>query len=240
MPKPDLSELVVADAAELRSWLTEHHASSPGVWLALTRKGGRQTSLTWQEAVDEGLCFGWIDGQGRKRDDETSWIRYTPRGPRSMWSQRNVENVARLEEAGRMTAAGRAAVDAAKADGRWERAYAPPSEAVPPADLLAAIAAVPAAQAMYDVLTKTNRYALTHRLMAVKRAETRERKIGELVAMLARHESPHPQRARPADPAPGQSALVLDGVADPPCGAGDISEGSAWRSCSAGSDHSGG
>ena len=194
----ELPELVVADAAELRAWLTEHAADSPGVWLALTRKGGGTTSLTWQQAVDEGLCFGWIDGQGRKRDEHTSSVRFTPRSRRSMWSQRNVENVARLEALGRMTPAGRAAVEAAQADGRWERAYAPPSEAEVPADLLAAVAAVPEAQAMFEVLTSTNRFALIHRLGAVKRAETRQRKIAEFVAMLARHETPHPQKARPS------------------------------------------
>ncbi|MCW2681060.1 MAG: hypothetical protein JWM62_2461 [Frankiales bacterium] len=199
MAAVELDELVVPDTGALREWLAVHHSTSPGVWLALARKGSRTTTLTWQEAVDEALCVGWIDGQGRKRDDETSSIRYTPRGSRSMWSQRNVENVARLEAAGRMTAAGRAAVEAAKADGRWGRAYAPSSEAEVPADLLAAVAAAPEAQAMFDVLTKTNRYALTHRLGAVKRAETRERKIVEFVAMLARHESPHPQKARPPE-----------------------------------------
>ena len=193
----DLPELVVPDARALRAWLAEHAATSPGVWLALARKGRSTTTLTWQEAVDEALCVGWIDGQGRKRDEETSSIRFTPRGRRSMWSRRNVENVARLEQAGRMTDVGRAAVDAAKADGRWDRAYAPPSEAQVPEDLLAAIADVPAAQAMFDVLTKTNRYALVHRLGAVKKQETRARKIGEFVAMLARHEAPHPQKARP-------------------------------------------
>jgi uncharacterized protein YdeI (YjbR/CyaY-like superfamily) len=108
--------------------------------------------------------------------------------------------VARLEEQGRMLPAGRAAVQAAQADGRWAAAYAPPSEAEVPADLLVAIAADPAAQAMFDVLTKTNRFALIYRVNAVKRAETRERKIGELVAMLARHETIHPQKARPASP----------------------------------------
>ena len=192
-----LDELVVPDAAALRAWLHEHAASSPGVWLALARKGGTTTTLTWQQAVDEALCFGWIDGQGRKRDEQTSSIRYTPRGARSMWSRRNVENVARLEAAGLMTDAGRAAVEAARADGRWDRAYAPPSEAEVPEDLLAAIADVPAAQAMFDVLTKTNRYALVHRLGAVKKAETRERKIAQFVEMLARHEAPHPQKAKP-------------------------------------------
>jgi uncharacterized protein YdeI (YjbR/CyaY-like superfamily) len=193
----ELDELVVADAAALRAWLAANHTTSPGVWLALTKKGGTVTTLTWQEAVDEALCVGWIDGQGRRRDEMTSWVRYTPRGARSIWSQRNVANFERLEAEGRVLPAGRAAADAAKADGRWAAAYAPPSEAVVPDDLLAAIAAVPAAQAMFDVLTKTNRYALIHRLGSVRRPETRARKIEEFVAMLARHESPHPQKARP-------------------------------------------
>ncbi|MET8261312.1 YdeI family protein [Micromonospora sp. NPDC005553] len=198
MTSAELDELIVADADALRVWLSAHHATSPGVWLALTRKGGTVTTLTWQQTVDEGLCFGWIDGQARKRDEESSWIRFTPRRARSSWSQRNVANVARLEEQGRMQPSGRAAVDAAKADGRWAAAYAPPSEAEVPADLLAAIAAEPAAQAMLDVLTKANRFALIHRLNAVKRIETRERKIGEFVAMLARHETFYPQKARPS------------------------------------------
>ncbi len=198
MGAPELDELVVADADELREWLRVHHTTSPGVWLALTRKGGTVTTLTWQQAVDEGLCVGWIDGQGRKRDDETSSIRYTPRGPRSSWSKRNVGHVARLEAEGRMLPAGRAAVAAAQADGRWAAAYAPPSESEVPDDLAAAVAANPAAQAMFDVLTKTNRFTLVHRLGAVKRAETRERKIAEFVEMLARHETPYPQKARPS------------------------------------------
>ncbi|MGC4784883.1 YdeI/OmpD-associated family protein [Micromonospora zamorensis] len=202
MAGADLDELIVADGDGLRAWLLANHATSPGIWLALARKGGTVTTLTWQQAVDEGLCFGWIDGQARKRDQESSWIRFTPRRPRSSWSQRNVANVARLEEQGRMLPPGRAAVDAAKADGRWAAAYAPPSEAEVPADLLAAIAADPAAQAMLDVLTKANRFALIHRLNGVKRAETRERKIREFVAMLARHETFYPQKARPADPPP--------------------------------------
>ena len=198
MAKAELEHLVVDDEISLRQWLVENHESSPGVWLALTRKGGTVTRLTWQQAVDQGLCFGWIDGQGAKRDDETSSIRYTPRGRKSMWSQRNVANVERLEAAGLMQPAGRAAVDAAKADGRWDAAYAPVSEAEVPDDLAAAIAADPAAQAMLDVLTKTNRFSIIYRVESVKRAETRERKIREVVAMLARGETPHPQRARPA------------------------------------------
>jgi uncharacterized protein YdeI (YjbR/CyaY-like superfamily) len=202
MAARDLDELVLANADELREWLRLNHATSPGVWLALTRKGGTVTTVTWQQAVDEALCVGWIDGQGRKRDDDTSSIRYTPRGPRSMWSRRNVGHVARLEAEGRMLPAGRAAVAAAQADGRWEAAYAPPSESEVPSDLATAVSANPAAQAMFDVLTRTNRYALIHRLGAVKRAETRERKIAEYVEMLARHQTPYPQKARPDhDPA---------------------------------------
>ncbi|MEU8333224.1 YdeI/OmpD-associated family protein [Micromonospora sp. NPDC048839] len=210
MVSPELDELIVADNAALRAWLSANHATSPGVWLALAKKGGTVTTLTWQQAVDEALCFGWIDGQARKRDQESSWIRFTPRRARSAWSQRNVSHVARLEAAGLMLPSGRAAVEAAKADGRWSAAYAPPSEAEVPADLLAAIAADPAAQAMFDVLTKTNRFALIHRLNAVKRVQTRERKIAEFVAMLARHETIHPQKARPAAAEAGGDTLASD------------------------------
>jgi uncharacterized protein YdeI (YjbR/CyaY-like superfamily) len=198
--RAELGELIVADAGALRAWLLSNHGTSTGVWLALGRKGGTVTTLTWQQAVDEALCFGWIDGQARKGDQDISWIRFTPRTARSSWSQRNVGHVARLEAQGRMLLPGRVAVEAAKADGRWAAAYAPPSEAEAPADLIAAIAADPAAQAMFDVLTKTNRFALIHRINAVKRAQTRERKISEFVAMLARHETIYPQKARPANP----------------------------------------
>jgi uncharacterized protein YdeI (YjbR/CyaY-like superfamily) len=200
MARAELDELIVADAEALRAWLLRNHATSTGVWLALGRKGGTVTTLTWQQTVDEALCFGWIDGQARKGDQDISWIRFTPRTARSSWSQRNVAHVARLETQGRMLPPGRAAVEAAQADGRWAAAYAPPSEAEVPADLVAAIAADPAAQAMFDVLTKTNRFALIYRVNAVKRAQTRERKISEFVAMLARHETIYPQKARPATP----------------------------------------
>ena len=193
----ELPELLRPDAAAWRAWLLEHHTSSPGVWLVLHKQGGAVTSLTYTDAVEEALCFGWIDGQAKKRDDETYLQRMTPRGARSAWSARNVERVARLEREGRMQEAGRAAVDAAKADGRWDRAYEGPATATVPPDLAHAVAANPEAQAMFEVLTSTNRYALIHRLGAVKRAETRERKIREFVEMLARHETPYPQRRKP-------------------------------------------
>src|SRR3954469_4702794 len=106
MAGAELDELVVADAEALRAWLSANHATSSGVWLALTRKGGTVTTLTWQQAVDEALCFGWIDGQARRHDEQMSWIRFTPRRSRSSWSRRNVGHVARLEEQGLMMPAG--------------------------------------------------------------------------------------------------------------------------------------
>ncbi|MEZ2390361.1 YdeI family protein [bacterium RCC_150] len=193
----DLEELLVKDAAEWRSWLEKNGADSPGVWLVLHKKGGNVTELDYAAALDEALCFGWIDGQGRRRDDESVYQRMTRRGPRSPWSKRNVGHVARLEAEGKMTAAGRAAVESAKADGRWDTAYLGQADAEVPEDLAAAIAAVPAAQAMFDVLTSVNRYALIYRTNSVKRPETRAKKIAGFVEMLARHETVYPQKKRP-------------------------------------------
>jgi uncharacterized protein YdeI (YjbR/CyaY-like superfamily) len=196
----ELPELLLPDAAAWRAWLLEHHATSPGVWLVLTRKGGTTTALDYAAALDEALCFGWIDGQVRRRDEQTTFQRTTPRGPRSRWSARNVGHVERLINEGRMTPAGLAAVEAARADGRWDAAYDGPAAAQTPPDLLAAIAAVPEAQATYDVLTSQNRYALYHRLTAVKSAEARKRRIEAFVDMLARGETPYPQkRSAPSD-----------------------------------------
>lgn len=199
----ELEELLVKDAAAWRAWLERHHADSPGVWLVLHKKGGSVTELDYEAALQEALCFGWIDGQGRRRDAETSFQRMTHRGPKSVWSARNVERIGRLEAAGRMAPAGRAAVESAKADGRWEAAYSGQASAEVPEDLAAAIAAEPRAQAMFDVLTSVNRYALIYRTNAVKQPATRERKIAGFVEMLARHETPYPQKRRPD---PGLSA----------------------------------
>lgn len=193
----DLDELVLPDATAWRAWLAEHHATSPGVWLVLHKKGGDVTALTYDGALEEALCYGWIDGLARRRDDGSYRQRWTPRRPTSAWSARNVGIVGRLENEGRMQAAGRAAVKAAKVDGRWERAYAGPATAEVPADLAEAIAADPAAQSMFEVLTATNRFAIIHRVTSVKKADTRARKIAEFVAMLGRHETPYPQKRRP-------------------------------------------
>jgi uncharacterized protein YdeI (YjbR/CyaY-like superfamily) len=191
----ELPELLVPDPAGLRHWLEQHHATSPGVRLVLTKKGGADTTVTWASAVEELLCFGWIDGQAGKRDEGSYTVRVTPRRPKGAWSLRNVGLVAALEEQGRMTDAGRAAVEAARRDGRWDAAYAGPATRQAPDDLAAAIAAEPNAQAMYDVLTSANRFAVIHRVESMKRAESRARKITEMVDMLARGETPQPQRA---------------------------------------------
>ena len=190
-------ELLLPDAAAWRSWLEANHATVPAVWLVLTRKGGTVTALDYAGALDEALCFGWIDGQTRRRDDESTFQRWTPRGPRSRWSVINIGHVERLRAEGRMTPAGMAAVEAAQADGRWEAAYAGPASAETPPDLVAALAANPAAQAMFDVLTSQNRYALYHRLTGIKTEAARERRVEEFVAMLARGETIYPQKRRP-------------------------------------------
>ena len=195
----ELPELLLPDATVWRAWLQANHASSPGVWLVLHRKGGAITSLTYEQAVLEALCFGWIDGQAARRDEQSYRQRMTRRTPRSPWSQHNVERVARLEREGRMTPAGRAAVDAAKADGRWAHAYAGPEAMEVPEDLGAALAASPAARAAFDSLSSTNRYAILYRTHTAKRAETRARRIAEFVAMLERGETVYPQRRSVTD-----------------------------------------
>ncbi|MEA5454929.1 YdeI/OmpD-associated family protein [Sinomonas sp. JGH33] len=194
---PDLPELLVADEHAWRAWLAENHATSRGVWLVQHKKGGSVTELTFEQALDHALCFGWVDGQIGRRDEGSYVTRFTPRGPKSKWSQRNVENIERLEAAGLMTDPGRAVVDSAKSDGRWEAAYAGQATAEVPGDLADAIAADPEAQAMFDVLTSVNRYSLIYRTQAAKKPETRARKIAEFVEMLARHETIYPQKKKP-------------------------------------------
>jgi uncharacterized protein YdeI (YjbR/CyaY-like superfamily) len=191
----ELPELIVADAAAWRAWLLDNNGSPSGVWLALAKKGtSSPTSLTYAEALDEALCFGWIDGQVRRHDERTFRQRFTPRRTRSRWSARNVAHVERLLAEGRMQPAGLAAVEAAQADGRWEAAYEGQAKMTTPADLAAALAAEPRARAMFEILTSQNRYAILYRLESATRPESRARSIDRFVAMLARGETLHPQR----------------------------------------------
>jgi uncharacterized protein YdeI (YjbR/CyaY-like superfamily) len=181
------------DSAAFERWLEQHHASEPEVWIKLHKVGSGLPSITAKAAIDVALCWGWIDAI-RKTFDERSFLqRYTPRGRRSVWSQINVDNVARLIAAGRMTAHGLAHVEAAKADGRWARAYAAGSAFAIPADLQAAIDADPAACAMLATLSAQNRFALAFRVHHMKTDAGRRRKIEGFVAMLRRGETIYPQ-----------------------------------------------
>ena len=191
-------ELLIADAAAWHAWLAGNHATSPGVRLVLAKKGATEpTRLTYDEALPEALCFGWIDGHLTQRDNLTYRVRFTPRRARSSWSQRNVETAERLIADGRMQPAGLAEVKRAQADGRWERAYGGSASIEVPADLRDALAASPRAQAMWDVLTRTNRFAVLYRVHEAKRAETRARRVRQYVEMLARGDTPYPQKRKP-------------------------------------------
>jgi uncharacterized protein YdeI (YjbR/CyaY-like superfamily) len=191
----ELPELIVRDAAAWRAWLEKHHADKTGVWLVLAKKGTEMpTSLTYDQALEEALCHGWIDGQAGRRDQATYRQRFTPRRPRSSWSKRNTDIAERLRAEGRMHSAGHAEVERAKADGRWEAAYAGPASIEVPPDLAEALAAEPRAQAMFEGLNSQNRYAILYRIATAKRADTRKRRIEQFVTMLARGETVHPQK----------------------------------------------
>jgi uncharacterized protein YdeI (YjbR/CyaY-like superfamily) len=191
----ELPELVLADAGAWRAWLGEHHDDPTGVWLVLAKgKTTRPTSVTYDQALDEALCHGWIDGQVGRRDEATYRQRFTPRRARSAWSARNVVIATRLTEDGRMHARGLAEIERARADGRWDAAYAGQAASEVPADLAEALAAQPRARAMFDILTSQNRYAILYRIGNAKRAETRANRVAQFVAMLARGETVHPQR----------------------------------------------
>ena len=191
--KAELPELLLPDAPAWRAWLEENHASSPGVWLIEHKKGGTTTQLTYAQALDEALCFGWIDGQAKSRDEHSYLQRFTPRGPRSIWSVRNQGHIERLRAEGRMREAGERAVAAAQADGRWERAYSGPANAEMPPELLAAIEADDAALATFRTLSSQNRYAMIFRLSQLKTDAAKERNITKFVLMLARGETLYPQ-----------------------------------------------
>jgi len=191
----ELPELVVPDARAWREWLGEHHDESPGVWLVLAKKGASEpTSLTYEQALEEALCHSWIDGQVGRRDDATYRQRFTPRRRRSAWSQRNATIAERLLAEGRMHAAGIEEIERAKADGRWQTAYAGSASIEVPPDLTRALTAEPKAQATFERLSRKNRYAILYRIATAKRADTRTRRIQQFVAMLARGETPYPQR----------------------------------------------
>ena len=190
-PPADYPIALFPDQDAWTAWLEAHHATERGVWLRLAKKASALRSLSYAEALDSALCYGWIDGQ-KKGFDADSWLqKFTPRGKRSVWSKINRDHVERLTAEGRMRPAGRAAVDAAKADGRWERAYDSARTATVPDALQAALDASPAASAAFAALNGANRYAVLYRVQNAVKPETRARRIAELVAMLERGEKIH-------------------------------------------------
>ncbi|HYJ29683.1 MAG TPA: YdeI/OmpD-associated family protein [Allosphingosinicella sp.] len=181
--------MAFTDSATLEAWLGEQPRGSAGMWLKLAKKGSGVASVSKAEAVDAALCHGWIDGQ-LDRYDEASWlVRFTPRRARSKWSLVNRERSETLIAEGRMRAAGRAEIEAAKADGRWADAYPPHSRAEPPPELRAALDASPKAAAFFATLKGANRYGLIYRVLDAKRPETRTNRIAQFVAMLERGET---------------------------------------------------
>lgn len=192
-------EFKTADA--FYDWLGKNHDRADEIWIKIHKVGSGLKSITPKEAIDAVLCWGWIDAI-RKGFDETSYLqRYTPRGAKSVWSKINVDNVARLGVEGRMTEHGLKHVDAAKADGRWDRAYGSGKDMAIPDDLQAAIDAEPAAKAMLARLTAQNRFALAFRVHNMKTEAGRRKKIESFVAMLQRGETIYPQKA-PAEKSP--------------------------------------
>jgi uncharacterized protein YdeI (YjbR/CyaY-like superfamily) len=182
---PQLETLEFSDPAAWETWLIEHHGDSPGVWLRIARKSAAITTVAYPEVLDAAICHGWIDGQ-RKSLDETYFLqRFTPRGPRSKWSQMNRDKALELIDAGRMQAAGQAQVRAAQADGRWDAAYAPQSQASIPEDFQRALDRNPKARDFFASLTGSRRYAFLYRLHHVRAPTRRAQRIADYIVRLS-------------------------------------------------------
>jgi uncharacterized protein YdeI (YjbR/CyaY-like superfamily) len=172
-------------------WLTENHGSSLGLWLQLAKKGADVPSVSYEEAIEIALCFGWIDGQ-KKAHDEQFWLqKFTRRSDKSVWSKINKDKALALIEAGKMKPSGLLEVERAKSDGRWDAAYDSASKAAVPDDFQSALDSNPRARDFFETLDSRNRYAILFRIQTVRKAETRVKKIAQFVQMLTRHEKLH-------------------------------------------------
>ena len=189
MPEPDQTRIhAFENSAAFWQWLECNHAAEPEVWVKVFKNGSGQKTISWNEAVVEALCWGWIDGVKKPFDDQAYLQRFTPRKKGSNWSKRNREHVERLIAEGRMQAPGLAHVRAAQADGRWDAAYAPASEMTVPEDFLAALAQRPAAQAFFETLNRQNLYAIAYRLQTARKPETRQKRFERFLTMLEKGE----------------------------------------------------
>jgi uncharacterized protein YdeI (YjbR/CyaY-like superfamily) len=198
MMRDELPLLTFPDATTFDSWLTDQPDDAAGAWLRFAKKGAPEQTISKSDAIDCALVHGWVDGQLGRVDGYYFKTRFTPRKPRSAWSQVNCQRVDRLLIAGRMKPKGQAQIDRAKADGRWAAAYAPQSRASPDDDLEAALDAEPSARALFDTLDSANRYSVLYRVHQAKTPEKRAAKIAEMVAKLARGETFHPRRGQTA------------------------------------------
>lgn len=190
--KPDLPILTFSSPDDFTSWLAEHHKASPGIWMRLFKIKSGVPTITYAEALDVALCYGWIDGQKKSYDTE-SWLqKFTPRRRKSIWSQRNREHVERLQKSGLMQPAGIQEVEAAKADGRWEQAYESAGNMTVPADFLKELAKDKKAEAFFKTLNKTNLYSIVWRLQTAKKPETRNKRMKAILEMLKKGEKFHP------------------------------------------------
>lgn len=192
MPRDDLPVLEFGSQAAWESWLDAHHAAAPGAWLKIAKKGSGAETVSYAEALEAAICYGWIDGQ-KDRLDDVHWLqRFTPRKPRGRWSRINTDQATELIKAGRMRPAGQREVELAQADGRWEAAYEGQRAMTVPGDLERELAGNEAAREFFATLSGVNRYAILYRIGSVKRPETRARKIAQYVAMLAEHKTLYP------------------------------------------------
>jgi uncharacterized protein YdeI (YjbR/CyaY-like superfamily) len=189
--KDDLPILQFDDQAAWADWLERHHADAGGAWLKLAKKGRGVTTVTYGEALEEALCYGWIDGQVARHDESFYLQRFTPRRPRSKWSANNRDKVELLIAEGRMKPSGLKAIESAKADGRWDAAYPAQSAATVPDDLQQALDEHPEAKAFFETLSSQNRYSFLLRLHNVKRPETRAKRIATYIEMLSEHRTFH-------------------------------------------------
>jgi uncharacterized protein YdeI (YjbR/CyaY-like superfamily) len=182
--KPEYKIITFKDSATWRRWLDENHAKTDGVWVKLYKKASGTPTVTYAEALDEALCYGWIDGQKRGYDEESFLQKFTPRRTKSMWSKRNIEHIQRLTEQGLMMPAGIAEAERAKEDGRWAAAYDTPSEMAIPDEFLAELKKHPVAEKFFATLNKANTYAIAWRLQTAKTEETRKRRQDKIIALL--------------------------------------------------------
>jgi uncharacterized protein YdeI (YjbR/CyaY-like superfamily) len=184
--------ILFQDQKAWEAWLAGNFDSSAGVWLRLARKSAELQSVTYPEAVEVALCYGWIDSQGKGYDEESHLQKFTPRGPKSVWSKINRAKALDLIEKGRMQPAGLAAIQTARENGRWESAYDSPRTADVPQDLQAALDKNPTAAEFFSTLNSQNRYALLHRIQIMKKAKTRQKRIDTFIQMLEKHEKLYP------------------------------------------------